>query len=102
MNPIMTCTPEVLHQRDVAVKLVRLRDLLVDLGVPAELHDNDSSLMVPRPHGGLPVWVTVDGRGEVYIWGDGERHPAIDPKSLAGALRELVRTPRISTPRVGG
>lgn len=49
MNPIMTCAPEVLYQRDVAVKLVRLRDLLVDLGVPVELRDNDSALMVQSP-----------------------------------------------------
>jgi hypothetical protein len=101
MNPIMSCTPEVLHQRDVAVKLVRLRDLLVDLGLAAELRDNATMVLVPRPHPGLPVWVTVDGRGEFYTWGDGERHPTVDGKGAAEVLRERVRPPRSGTPSAG-
>ncbi|WP_164904053.1 hypothetical protein [Nonomuraea polychroma] len=91
----MMLTPEVLRHRDAARKLVQLRDQLVGLGIAAETRENDSTLMVPRPEPGLPIWVVIEHGGTFYSWDAGQqRHPAHDPQGAALALAKLVERPR--------
>ncbi|MEQ4721668.1 hypothetical protein [Nonomuraea sp. B19D2] len=72
--------------------LVRLRDELTALGVNAELRDNNSALMVARPHSGLPVCVLVGRGGAYYSWQDAnKRHPTNDPRGAASILAEYVK-----------
>ncbi|MEO3811939.1 hypothetical protein ABGB17_23320 [Sphaerisporangium sp. B11E5] len=76
---------------DEAAKLVRLRDHLTELGVRAELRDNNSALMVHRPYNGLPVWVFVGYGGAFYSWQSAEkRHPVNDVKGAAQTLSDYI------------
>ncbi|GAA3700048.1 hypothetical protein GCM10022224_077470 [Nonomuraea antimicrobica] len=80
--------------------LVRLRDELVALGVNAELRDNNSALMVSRPHPGLPEPVVIDHHGAHYCWQDASRrHPTRDPQGAALALAKYVKRRRDGSAR---
>src|SRR4051812_29889896 len=90
MNPIMQAAAAHLYeqqQQNDALALTLLRDELLRLGVRAELRDNDSALMIPRPRVGLPVWVFVGYGGNYFSWQSAEkRHPMAD---VAGAAQVL-------------
>ncbi|MEW9554543.1 hypothetical protein [Nonomuraea sp. NPDC050783] len=87
MNSIMQMMPELRRHQENAQKLMQLRDQLVGLGVPAELRDNDSTLMVPRPEPGLPLWVVIEYAGTFYAWDDNrQRHPVFDAQGAALVL----------------
>lgn len=91
MNRISVATEVALAQFDQESKLVRLRDLLVQRGVNAELRDNNTALMVRRPDPGLPVWVFVGYGGACYSWQNAnKRHPVTDPHGAAAVLAEYV------------
>jgi hypothetical protein len=76
------------EERDM---LVRLRDQLTNLGVNAELRDNNSALMVHPASPGLPVWVFVGYGGAYYSWQNAERrHPTSDPEGAANVLAEYI------------
>ncbi|GAA2208434.1 hypothetical protein GCM10009850_038920 [Nonomuraea monospora] len=91
MNSIMQVMPEIIRQQENARKLVQLRDQLVGLGVRAELRENDSTLMVPRPEPGLPVWVVIEYAGTFYAWDNNhQRHPVHDLQGAALALVAVV------------
>lgn len=71
--------------------LVRLRDQLTNLGVNAELRDNNSALMVHKPEPGMPVWVFVGYGGAHYSWHNAERrHPTSDVEGAANVLAEYI------------
>ncbi|MBF8185983.1 hypothetical protein ITP53_09540 [Nonomuraea sp. K274] len=71
--------------------LVRLRDKLTNLGVNAELRDNNSALMVHKPVPGMPVWVFVGYGGAYYSWQNAERrHPTTDVEGAANVLAEYI------------
>ncbi|TMR90453.1 hypothetical protein [Nonomuraea basaltis] len=95
MNSITMLTPEALRRQDEARKLVVLRDRLVELGIGAELRENDSTLMVPRPEPGLPIWVVIEHGGAFYAWDTNhQRHPVHDPQGAALALAHAVKRRR--------
>jgi hypothetical protein len=95
MNSIMMLSTEGLRRLDEARKLVMLRDRLVALGIGAELRENNSTILVPRPDPGLPVWVVVEYGGAFYAWDNNhQRHPAYDPQGAALALAKLVKPSR--------
>jgi hypothetical protein len=78
------------HQEESDM-LVRLRDQLTNLGVNAELRDNNSALMVHKPEPGMPVWVFVGFGGAYYSWQTAEqRHPTSDPEGAAKLLAEYI------------
>ncbi len=54
------------EQQSEAVLLTLLQDALLRRGVRAELRDNVTALMIPRPSVGMPVWVFV-GYGGAYF-----------------------------------
>ncbi|MEV6033516.1 hypothetical protein AB0L65_20345 [Nonomuraea sp. NPDC052116] len=96
MNPIMAVSMERINEaishHDEAVKLITLRDRLAEIGVHAELRDNNSALMVVRPDGALPVWVFVGYGGAFYSWDNtNKRHPTDDPQGAASTLAEYVK-----------
>ncbi|MFG1705645.1 hypothetical protein ACFLIM_20860 [Nonomuraea sp. M3C6] len=71
--------------------LVRLRDQLTNLGVNADLRDNNSALLVRKLEPGLPVWVFVGYGGAYYSWQNAERrHPTSDPEGAANVLAEYI------------
>ncbi|MFF5210860.1 hypothetical protein [Streptosporangium sp. NPDC000396] len=79
------------QQQKEARLLTLLRDALLRLGIPAELRDNDTALMVPRPQVGLPVWVFVGYGGAFYSWQSAEkRHPVDDVDGTAQVLADYV------------
>ncbi|WP_219460229.1 hypothetical protein [Nonomuraea rhizosphaerae] len=88
MNPIMASLANLTDPQDEANKLIRLQTELGRIGVAAELRDNNSALMAPRPDPGLPVWVFVGYGGTYYSWSNANhRHPTDDPQ---GAAHELA------------
>ncbi|MER6169864.1 hypothetical protein [Streptosporangium sp. NPDC001681] len=94
MNPIMQTAAACLQQerqQNEALALTRLRNALLRLGVRAELRDNDSALMIPRPQVGLPVWVFVGYGGAFYSWQSAEkRHPINDVMGAAQVLADYA------------
>ncbi|MFI9594313.1 hypothetical protein [Nonomuraea sp. NPDC052265] len=92
MNSIMQAVNAGFAQdQDEGIMLVRLRDRLTNLGVNAELRDNNSALLVHRPVEGLPVWVFVGYGGAYHSWQNAEkRHPTSDPEGAANVLAEYV------------
>ncbi|MDP9846980.1 hypothetical protein [Streptosporangium lutulentum] len=94
MNPIMQAAAARLYeqqQQNDALALTLLREALVRLGVRAELRDNDSALMIPRPGVGLPVWVFVGYGGTFYSWQSAEkRHPVNDVAGAAQVLADYI------------
>ncbi|MEV0228004.1 hypothetical protein [Nonomuraea sp. NPDC050786] len=94
MNPIAAELAADVMRWAAERMLVRLRDELTTLGVNAELRDNNTALMVARPHPGLPVSVLVGRDGAFYSWQDAKkRHPTNDPKGAASVLAEYVKSP---------
>lgn len=84
-------TPSVMTWTDQGNDLVRLRDRLARLGVHAELRDNNTALMVHRPHPGLPVWVFVGYGDAYYSWESAnKRHPVNDAQGAADILAAYV------------
>ncbi|GGO80238.1 hypothetical protein [Nonomuraea cavernae] len=92
MNSIMqTAVAGFPPNRDEGDMLVRLRDQLTNLGVNAELRDNNTALMVHKLEPGMPVWVFVGFGGAYYSWQNAEqRHPASDPAGAAKLLAEYI------------
>ncbi|MFD1547882.1 hypothetical protein [Nonomuraea guangzhouensis] len=92
MNSIMAAaTAGFAHNDEEGDLLIRLRDQLTNLGVNAELRDNNSALMVHRPQPGLPVWVFVGYSGAYYSWQSAEkRHPTSDPEGAAYVLADYI------------
>ncbi|MFJ2030627.1 hypothetical protein [Streptosporangium sp. NPDC087985] len=94
MNPIMQAAAARLYeqqQQNDARLLILLRDALLPLGVRAELRDNDTARMIPRPQVGLPVWVFVGYGGGYYSWQSAEkRHPVNDLDGAAQVLADYV------------
>jgi hypothetical protein len=91
MHPIMAAVAADITHREEAAKLMRLANQLVELGVNAELRDNNTALMVRRPEPGLPVWVFVGYGGMYYSWQNAEkRHPTNDPEGMAKVLIEYL------------
>ncbi|MEU8252040.1 hypothetical protein [Nonomuraea sp. NPDC048916] len=91
MNSIMLAAMAGREPQEEADALVRLRDRLVDLGVNAELRDNNSALMVHRPEPSMPVWVFVGYGGAYYSWQNAEkRHPVDDVEGAANVLAEYI------------
>ncbi|MFC7381861.1 hypothetical protein [Sphaerisporangium rhizosphaerae] len=83
MNPQMV---------DEGIKLLRLSNHLIELGVRAELRDNNTALMVHRPDNGLPVWVFVGYGGAYYSWQSAEkRHPVDDAAGAAKVLFDYIK-----------
>ncbi|MET7327439.1 hypothetical protein [Nonomuraea sp. NPDC005650] len=92
MNPIAAELAADVMRWAAGRMLVRLRDELTVLGVNAELRDNNSALMVARPHPGLPVRVFIEYHGAYYSWPDADmRHPTNDPRGAALILAEYVK-----------
>ncbi|MFD8531369.1 hypothetical protein ACFV0L_28505 [Streptosporangium canum] len=94
MNPIMQTAATHLseqQQQSEALLLALLRDALLSLGVRAELRDNDTALMIPRPQVGLPVWVFVGYGGAYFSWQSAEkRHPVSDVPGAAQILADYI------------
>ncbi|MEO3795812.1 hypothetical protein ABGB14_36870 [Nonomuraea sp. B10E15] len=92
MNSIMLAAANgFMQNQEEGDKLVRLRDQLTNLGVNAELRDNNSALMVHPVVPGLPVWVFVGYGGAYYSWQNAERcHPTSDPEGAASVLAEYI------------
>jgi hypothetical protein len=79
------------HSQEEGDMLVRLRDQLTNLGVNADLRDNNGALLVRKPEPGLPVWVFVGYGGTYYSWQNAERrHPTSDPQGAANVLAEYI------------
>ncbi|MEV7008876.1 hypothetical protein [Streptosporangium sp. NPDC051022] len=71
--------------------LPRLQAALLWRGVRAELRDNGTALMIPRPKLGMPVWVFVGYGGTYFSWQSAERrHPVNDLKGAAKVLAEYA------------
>lgn len=79
------------EQQSEALLLTLLQDALLRRGVRAELRDNATALMIPRPRVGLPVWVFVGYGGAYFSWQSAEkRHPVNDLDGAAQILAEYV------------
>ncbi|GAA4952641.1 hypothetical protein HD597_009637 [Nonomuraea thailandensis] len=92
MNSIMQAAMNdfLQHQREGDL-LVRLHAQLTNLGVNAELRDDNTALVVHKREPGLPVWVFVGFGGNYYSWQSAEqRHPAHDPEGAAKLLAEYI------------
>ncbi|NJP90429.1 hypothetical protein HCN51_13365 [Nonomuraea sp. FMUSA5-5] len=91
MNSIMQAALNFPQNREEGDMLVRLRDQLTNLGVNAELRDNNTALMVHKREPGMPVWVFVGFGGAYYSWQSAEqRHPTRDPEGAAKLLAEYI------------
>jgi hypothetical protein len=96
MNPVMRAAAARLleqqqQQEAEARLLMMLRDALLRLNVRAELRDNGTALMIPRPQVGLPVWVFVGFGGAYFSWQSAEkRHPVADMEGAANVLAEYA------------
>lgn len=92
MNPIMAAASKLMAHHDEAAKLTRLRIHLAEIGIAADLRDNNTALAVHRPEPSLPLWVFIGYGGAYYSWQNAEkRHPADDPAGAARALAEYIR-----------
>jgi hypothetical protein len=92
MNSIMQAAMNdfLQHQREGDL-LVRLHAQLTNLGVNAELRDDNTALVVHKHEPGLPVWVFVGFGGAYYSWQSAEqRHPTADPEGAAKLLAEYI------------
>ncbi|MCW2878330.1 MAG: hypothetical protein JWQ95_2430 [Sphaerisporangium sp.] len=96
MNPVMRAAAarllEQQQQQEAEARLLMvLRDALLRLNIRAELRDNGTALMIPRPNVGLPVWVFVGFGGAYFSWQSAEkRHPVADMEGAANVLAEYV------------
>jgi hypothetical protein len=90
MNPIMSAMTDAVDQASQegeVTALMKLRDQLLELGVRAELRDNNTAIMIARPEIGLPVWVFVGYGGAYFSWQSAEkRHPTGDVEGAAKVL----------------
>ncbi|GAA3077257.1 hypothetical protein [Streptosporangium carneum] len=79
------------EQQSETVLLALLQDALLRRGVRAELRDNGTALMIPRPRVGMPVWVFVGYGGAYFSWQSAEkRHPVNDLEGATQVLAEYV------------
>jgi hypothetical protein len=96
MNPVMRAAAarllEQQQQQEAEARLLMLlRDALLRLNIRAELRDNGTALMIPRPNVGLPVWVFVGFGGAYFSWQSAEkRHPVADMEGAANVLAEYA------------
>jgi hypothetical protein len=95
MNPMRAAAARLLQEQQQeeheARLLAQLRDALLRLNVRAELRDNGTALMIPRPRVGLPVWVFVGYGGAYFSWQSAEKcHPVGDMRGAADVLAEYA------------
>ncbi|GAA3134482.1 hypothetical protein [Streptosporangium carneum] len=76
------------QEQSEAVLLTLLQDALLRRGVRAELRDNVTALMIPRPDVGMPVWVFVGYGGAYFSWQSAERRHSVN--DLDGAAQVLA------------
>jgi hypothetical protein len=95
MNPMRAAAErlaELREQQESEARLLgALREALLKVGVRAELRDNGTAMIIPRPSVGLPVWVFVGFGGAYFSWQSAEkRHPVADIEGAAKVLAEYV------------
>lgn len=79
------------EEQNEALLLTLLQDALLRRAVRAELRDNVTALMIPRPGVGMPVWVFVGYSGTYFSWQSAERrHPVNDLEGAAQVLAEYI------------